>query len=106
MKAQYTHEELAELKRTLSESLSRTEEEYPDARPLPPMEEEEARDMLLTLVGAAKQRPITADEAFLFGQLVAAYRMAIEARMLGRKGRYYVLSESQINDLLAAREQT
>jgi hypothetical protein len=96
----YTHEELDELKRGLEERLGRTEREYPEARPLPPMDQEEAHEMLQTLLATAAQRALTRTESFLAGQLLASYRMAIEARMLGRRGRYYVLSESDLDKLM------
>ncbi len=93
----YTHEELVQMRDRLRESLARTERENPGARPLPPLGEDEARELLLALGETAETRVLTADEGFLAGQFLAAYRMAIEARMLGRRGdRYFVVSESEL----------
>jgi hypothetical protein len=95
-RAKWTHEEIAELKQKLEGSLHATEEEHPDIKPLPPMDEEEAKNMLYVLFRAAAERLLSESESLLLGQLLAAYRMAVEARMLGRKGRYFVVSEEEI----------
>jgi hypothetical protein len=44
----------------------------------------------------AAERALDRDECFLFGQLLNVYRMSIEARMLGKRGRYFVLSEADV----------
>ena len=100
---QYTHEDLAEMKRNLKERISDVLDEYPEARPLPPMEEMEACDFLSLLIETTAIRPLVRDECFLMGQLLSCYRQAIEARMLGRKGRYFVVSEADIERLTASR---
>lgn len=64
------------------------------------MDEETAHDLILALGETAAERLLTADEAFLLGQLLASLRMAIEARMLGKRGRYYVISEAQFKEQL------
>jgi hypothetical protein len=96
MKPPYTHEELADLKSKLTAHLTDVEQEFPDARPLPAMTEEEAGELLITLVQTSTTRTLTREEVFLMGQLLTTYRMAIEARMLGRKGRYFVVGEKDI----------
>ncbi len=103
MNDSYTHEELATLRRDLKEKLDRTEFENPGVRPLPPMGEDEAKDLLLDLTWTQTERVLTEAEGFLVGQLLAAYRMAIEARMLGRRGdRYFVVSETDLAKAAAA----
>jgi hypothetical protein len=37
------------------------------------------------------------------GQLLACFEQAIRAEMLGKKGRYFVMSEDQINGMMAER---
>lgn len=96
-RSEWTHEEIADLKRKLESSLLATEREHPDIRPLPPMDEEEARGMLQGFFSAATERLLTESESVMLGQLLAAYTMAVEARMLGRKGgRYMVISEEKM----------
>jgi hypothetical protein len=96
MKSPWTHEELGAMKRRLAERCNQTEERRPNIRPVPPMTEAEAAELLQALAETALARVLTEDEVFLHGQLLAAYRMAVRASMLGRKGRYYVLSEEDI----------
>lgn len=76
--------------------MAATEAEYSNARPIPALSEDESREQIDALLDIAAERALTNDECFLFGQLLAQYRMSIEARMLGRKGRYYVLSEEDV----------
>jgi hypothetical protein len=99
-RSEWTHEELSELKRKIESSLRATERKYPDIRPLPPMDEEEARDLLHEFFSAAAERLLAESESVMMGQLLAAYAMAVEARMLGmKKGRYMVLSEEQLRSM-------
>ena len=84
------------MKIRLQERIDRTEAEHPDVRPLPPMTLNEAKELLLAVAEAATARPLTDDEGFLHGQLVAAFGMAVRAETLGRPGRYYVISEEDI----------
>jgi hypothetical protein len=99
MRIPYTYEELAAMKRNLDESIEQAEREYPNARPLPPMTRLEAEDLIMRWIDTAVTRQLTADEAGLMGQLLACYRMGIQAEMLGKKGRYFVLSEAEIERL-------
>jgi len=100
MKNDYTYEELADMKRHLEQSIAQTERQHPEARPLPPLREDEAKDLLLALSDTAATRLLTDAECFLIGQLVACYRQAIEARMLlGRNGRYFVISQADLEKL-------
>jgi hypothetical protein len=95
-----THDEVEALIPKLEKDLSEIEAEQEDARPLPAMTAEESKDRLLRLIGLATTRPLTRSEGFLCGQLLACYEMAIRAEMLGKKGRYYVIGEGDIADLL------
>ena len=100
MHSPYSREDLAAMKSRLEEELHSVERQYPGVRPLPPMGEEETKALLLDLMAVAATRMLTEDEDFLSGQLLAAYRMAIEARMLGRPaGRYYVIAEADLDRL-------
>ncbi len=96
MRSPWTHDELRAMRLANDAILEQYEAEEPSARPLPPLAEEECRDLLNSMVRVAEQRALRQDESFLFGQLLAQYRMAIEARMLGKHGRYYVISEADI----------
>jgi len=96
MKLPWTHAELAELKRSMGKRLESTEAERVNVRPLPPLSEQEAHDLLNSIIDRAFDRALDSDECFLHGQALACYRMAIEVRMLGREGRYFVLSEADI----------
>ena len=103
MHSPYSREDLAAMKNRLEEELRSFERQYPEARPLPPMEEEETKALLIDLMEVAATRMLTMDESFFFGQLLAAYRMTIEARMLGKPaGRYYVIAEADIDRLQRA----
>ncbi len=84
------------MKSRLEEQIGRTEADHPNIRGLPPMALDEAKDLLLALGDTATVRVLTEDEAFLHGQLIASYGMAVRAATLGRKGRYYVISEEDI----------
>jgi hypothetical protein len=97
----YTHEELRELRERLQVRLKAIEEERPNIRPLPPMTEEEAKTLLLDLIGAGTQRLLTQDESFMAGQLLSAFCMGVEARMLNRPGRYFVMSEADVEKAIA-----
>ena len=100
MKSPWSHEELCALSERIERDIRRTEEENPDIRPLPPLSEEEAKNLILDLTAVAVQRQLTHDESFLIGQLLSGYRMAVEARMLKKPGRYFVLSEADIQRLM------
>jgi hypothetical protein len=103
MHSPYSREELDAMKNRLEEELRSFERQYPEVRPLPPMNEDETKALLIDLMEVAASRILTGDESFFFGQLLAAYRMAIEARMLGRPaGRYYVIAEADMDRLQRA----
>jgi hypothetical protein len=97
MRTEYTREQLEEMKSRLQQDLTQIEKEEPSAIPLPPMAEEESREFLSVLIETACQRVLSRAEAFLMGQLLATYKMGIQAKVLGKKeGRYFVVSEADM----------
>lgn len=96
MKLPWTREELEAALPQVRAQLEAMEAEDPDAKPLPPMTEEECYDYMWRLMDSARQRPLTQQECFLFGQLVSNYRMAVKATTLGYTGRYFVISEDEV----------
>lgn len=97
----WTREELKALARRLSPELAGVEAAMPDVRPLPPLNEAEAMELFRALMDAAATRPLTRDECFFGGQVLAAYRSAILGEALRGPGRYMVVSEQDINRLMA-----
>ncbi len=96
-----THEELQRLIPRLEKSIEDIVAEQPhEVRGLPPMTVEECESYFYGLTDIAAQRPLTQAECFMHGQLMCCYRMAIQAEMLGKKGRYFVFSEDEIRKKL------
>lgn len=95
----WTHEELETMKARLDASITQTEREHPNIRPLPPMTEDESKGLILRLGETAARRPLTPDEVFLHGQLLANFRIAVQAKTLGYSGRYFVISAEEIERL-------
>jgi hypothetical protein len=96
----YTYEELAAMRKTLDGEIQEIVGEFPGARPLPPLSEDEAHRLLFGLLSVAMDRRLTRAEGFLGGQLIAAYQMGIRAAMLGRPNeRYFVFSQDDIEML-------
>ena len=98
----WTREELQALVPKLEANLKRTEEDMDlffeeEIKPVPPMTENECFALLMGLMDQAHQRPLTRKECFLHGQILAQYRMAVAATVMGKKGRYYVIPEDAIN---------
>lgn len=100
MRLPWTHEELEDLQRSLTESLDTFERDNPEIRPLPPMEEAEAQRMLMALTDTAMMRQLTVEESTLIGQLLCCYRMAVIASVIKRPGRYFVFGEDEIKALM------
>jgi hypothetical protein len=96
MNLPWTRAELEELRDRLGRSIQDIECDNPEIRPLPPMEEAEAKDLLMRLVDTAMERKLDHGECNLIGQLLCCYRMAVEARMLKTPGRYFVFSEADL----------
>ena len=103
----YTMAELDALLHRLDASLRQTEEASPGLKGLPPLFRTECVDRLNALADLAMTRPLSREEAFLHGQLCASLVQAVRAEMLGQKGkRYYVVSEEDLQRLLAGQEET
>ena len=99
MRDPWTLKELQEkipILRHVVKSRLEEDERQGDVKPLPPMTQEEVMELLLGLLDIASERPLTTDECFLHGQLLQQYKQAILATALGKKGRYYVVSEEDL----------
>lgn len=95
----WTHEELQALLPKLEKKLVTEEIENPGIRGLPPMTVEESKNYFFKLIDIAKERPITFSESLIFGQLLSVFQQAVRAEMLGKKGRFFVISEDEINQI-------
>jgi hypothetical protein len=100
MRPLITFEEAQALIPKLARAVTAIEQDYPNARALPPMTVDEAYELINRLVDHAAQRVLTRDECFLHGQLISVYRMAVIAETLGKKGRYFCLSEDDLANQL------
>lgn len=98
----WSRDELKALLPKLESRLAEAEADNPECRPLPPMSLDEVFDYFDRLLSIATSRAITGSERFLFEQLLSNFRMAILAQSLGKKGRYFVLSEDDISKLIKA----
>lgn len=105
MRAPYTLDELWALLPAihahLAQDLADVEVENPNARPLPIMSREECEEAFNRLMQLASERALTNAECFLQGQLLANYRLVVRSETLGYKGRYWTLSESDLQRLAA-----
>ena len=59
MRSPWTHEELNAMLQSTREHIEQTETAFPDARGLPPLTEDEARDLLFFLVQTGSERTLT-----------------------------------------------
>lgn len=108
MRTPWTREELEYLIPQLEEKLVEDEQSQredqlhgqDEVKPLPPMTMDECKDYIWRMMDAAKERPLTSRECFIFGQLLQALQQCVMAEMLGKKGRYYVVSEDQTVEIL------
>ncbi len=97
MRSPWTRDELNTMLRSTERRIEATEAEMPGVRPVPLLLEDECRKLMDGLLDKAELRVLTREESFLFGQLLAQYRMAVQAAVLGKKGgRYFVISEDDI----------
>lgn len=96
MRVPWTREELQAALPKIDRKIAEVEEEYPNAKPLPRLTVEEATDLLIGLVDKAEDRPLTAEEFFLHGQLLSVYKQAVIAESRGYKGRYFVITEEMM----------
>ena len=100
----WTREELNALIPKIAQDLDKIEiDQGGNIKPLPPMTLAECGDLFSRLLDIAATRTLTNDECFMHGQLLSCYRHAVQAEMLGRKGRYFVVSEDEITSLMADR---
>lgn len=104
-KLPWTQEELDQLlpkvKKDLEKKIEETEAEQEEpVKPLPPMTKQEALDFLWRLIETTGERTLTSRERFIFSQLLAIFEQAILAERLGKKGRFYVVSEEHIMNLM------
>lgn len=99
MRDMLSQEEVDQLLPRLAAAIERVEADDPTARALPPMTVGECLERFYGLMDTAATRPLTLEECRLHGQLLSVYMQAVRAEVLGRKGRYFVMSEE---DLLAA----
>ena len=96
----YTRHELNRMFRTADKKRKKYEEKYPEARPLPPMTEDECQEMFYRILDIAAERALTLEECFLHGQLLAQYRSAVWGTARGYKGRVFVVHEEALDALL------
>jgi len=94
----YTIEDLRRLLPRLKDQVQQMA--TPDARPLPKMTVDECMEMHCRLMDIAGERALTTEECFLHGQLMCQYKQAVTAEVLGKKGRYYVVSEDNIAEMV------
>lgn len=96
----WTREELRRLIPAVERQLAEIEATQEEVRPMPPMTREEAAALIHNLLDAALTRPLTQRECFLHGQLLAVFGQACWAEALGHKGRFYVIPESMVQQLV------
>jgi hypothetical protein len=96
----WTLDEVREFLPVLKQRVEEHEAMDENIRPLPPMNGEECEEMFFRISELALERPLTLAEHCLLGQVMANYRFAIRAETLGKKGRYFVLSEDDITKMM------
>jgi hypothetical protein len=72
---------------------------------VPPLTVQECKRLLFALADLAMESELTGEENFLFGQLVRQLEQAVRAETLGYSGRYYCVSEAQLEQLLQAERE-
>ena len=101
--ATWSHAELQALIPLMNAQLKQMEaaEDF-EVKPLGPMTQDEARELINRILATAETRQLTRQECFLHGQLLAQFAAACIAEVLtGKKGRFLVVSEDDINRQLA-----
>lgn len=101
-KLPWSVEEIERVAPKIRADLKKYELENPDVKLLPPMTVEEATDFFLRYLNTATERPLTTAETLILSQLLSCYKQAVRAETMGKKGRYIVLSEDDINSMMAA----
>ena len=101
MKNPFTVDELKLIFAKSKTMLEDEEKEHDfELRAIPPLTKQEVIDLIFNLVGLSADRPLTSQERFIHGQLLAQFEQAVTAEVLGYKGRYYVTSEDKIRETL------
>lgn len=100
MNLPWTHEELQALLPKLKQEMADIEVNEPHIRPLPPMSLDEVMNYFDSLMDIAAERPLKPEECCIHGQLLCNYRHAIRAELLGKRGRYFVVGEEEIDKLV------
>jgi hypothetical protein len=93
----WTHDELDAAIPKITAKIGEIEAEEEAARPLPPMTVEECLTFANRFLETAGERVLSHSERFMFGQLLSILVQAVRAEMLGKKGRYFCLSEADID---------
>lgn len=96
----WTHEQINEFLPQLKADLAKEEAANPNMRPLPPMTVEECKNLFFRLINIVSTRSLTHEECCIMGQLLAVFQGAVRAETLGHKGRFFVLSEEDINRMM------
>lgn len=103
----WTHNELQsmipKIEARLEEAEAEAKEEGTTLKPLPPLTEQECLEYFWRLMDSASQRPLTLEECGLHGQLLSQFQQSVMARCLGKKGRYYVISEDNVLEMMSNR---
>lgn len=101
------NEMLPKMREELNQELEKIEEEYNgEINGIPPLTTTEAIDYILRILDIASERPLTQKECFMHGQLLCVFKQAIQAETLGYKkagGRYFVVSDEDINKLMSGK---
>lgn len=96
----WSHEELQAMIPVAKRRLAEAEAQQPfEVRGLPPLALEECLEYFSGLMDLAAKRPLTPQEVFLHDQLLSQFRQATWAEALGKKGRFYVIPESALEEL-------
>jgi hypothetical protein len=96
----WTREQIDELIPKVKQNLAEQEANDPELRPLPPMTVEECKEYFFCLVDIASTRALNENEAGILGQLLSVFQFAVRAETLGKKGRFFVISEDDISKMI------
>lgn len=96
----WTHEQIDELIPRVKQHLADQEANDPELRPLPPMTVDECKEYFFRFVDIASTRPLDEKESGILGQLLSVFQFAVRAETLGKKGRFFIISEDDINKMM------
>lgn len=101
----WTHEELQAMIPVLESKLQKQEDlaatNGEELKSIPPLTRDECLEYFFRLLDTASKRPLTLQECGLHGQLLAQFEQSAMALALGKSGRFYVISEERIMQMLA-----